>query len=85
MDTMREKVAKAIGGDHAEKYPCPVCLQKAAAIDALYAEDREKLVEALELATDLFENGLVDFKKYGLTCDEDIAKKYRAAIASVGK
>lgn len=41
----------------------------------------EELLAALKLATDLRENHLVDFKKYGLTCDADILNRYKKAIA----
>ena len=92
MDTMRERVARLIwplivdyGADTGGMELKTMHENYVDAIMAIVSEDREKLVEALELATDLFENGLVDFKKYGLTCDKDIAKKYRAALASVGK
>jgi hypothetical protein len=41
----------------------------------------DNLLAALKLALDLQENGLVDFCKYGISDDSDIAKIYRAAIA----
>lgn len=51
------------------------------------AYEKEKLLaenaryrEALELALELAENGLVYFKKYGLNNDKDIVKKYREAL-----
>ena len=40
-----------------------------------------ELLEAVQLAHDLQVNGSVDFKKYGLTCDADIAAKFAQAIA----
>lgn len=47
----------------------------------------ERLRIAVELALDLFENELVDFKKYGLEPEEDssIAAFYRAALRGGGK
>jgi len=40
-------------------------------------------VEALELALELADNGLVDFSKYGLSCDADINKHYRTTLAEL--
>ena len=45
------------------------------------AGEIERLRAALTLALDLSENGLIDFEKYGLKCDADIEKVYRAALA----
>ena len=48
-------------------------------------DERDERIAALEalvaMALDLADNGLIDFKKYGLTKDEDIAEKYRAALS----
>jgi hypothetical protein len=52
-----------------------------------YAAEMEaklaKAVEALELALDLADNGLVDFDKYCLSCDADINERYRATLAEL--
>jgi len=42
-----------------------------------------KAVEALELALELADNGLVDFSRYGLSCDADINKHYRTTLAEL--
>ena len=42
-----------------------------------------KAEEALELALELADNGLVDFSKYGLSCDADINKHYRTTLAAL--
>jgi hypothetical protein len=52
---------------------------KVAESEALLA----KAVEALELALELADNGLVDFSKYGLSCDADINKHYRTTLAEL--
>ena len=44
--------------------------------DAVIAQ----LVEACRMALALAETELVDFKKYGLKCDDDIATRIRAAL-----
>lgn len=41
----------------------------------------EELLGALKMAADLCENHLIDFKKYGLTCDADILKRYKDVIS----
>ena len=46
---------------------------------------QHELSKAVELALDLFENGLVDFKKYGLRQDSDIADLYRSALRGGGE
>ena len=38
------------------------------------------LVKVLKLAADLEKNGLISYEKYGLTCNDDILKKYEAAL-----
>ena len=38
------------------------------------------LEEAVRLALDLSENGLIDYQEYGLTCHDDIEQKYRNAL-----
>jgi len=43
--------------------------------------DVERLRASLKMALDIAENGLIDFGKYGLTCDDDIAKAYRNALS----
>ena len=48
-----------------------------------YAEAQQRihdLEEAVRLALDLSENGLIDYQKYGLTCHDDIEQKYRNAL-----
>ena len=42
-----------------------------------------KAVEALELALELADNDLVDFSRYGLSCDADINKHYRTTLAEL--
>ena len=42
-----------------------------------------KAVKALELALELADNGLVDFSRYGLSCDADINKHYRTTLAEL--
>lgn len=39
------------------------------------------LLAACELAADLEQNGLIRYEKHGLTCNNDILKKYKDAIA----
>ena len=52
-----------------------------------YAEELEaklaRAVEALELALELADNDLVDFSRYGLSCDADINKHYRTTLAEL--
>lgn len=49
--------------------------------DIEYRDNKiKKLRKAVEMALDLEENILIDFKKYGLKSDADIAKKYREAL-----
>jgi len=38
------------------------------------------LVKALKLAVELEKNGLISYEKYGFTCNDDILKKYEAAL-----
>ena len=42
-----------------------------------------KAIQALELALDFADNDLVDFDKYGLSCDADINERYRTTIAEL--
>jgi hypothetical protein len=42
-----------------------------------------KAMQALELALDFADNDLVDFDKYGLSCDADINERYRTTIAEL--
>ena len=42
-----------------------------------------KAVEALELALELADSGLVDFSRHGLSCDADINKHYRTTLAEL--
>ncbi len=46
-------------------------------------EKMEIVMKALEMARDLADVGLCDFKKYGLTCDKDIVTKLSAAITAL--
>jgi hypothetical protein len=46
-------------------------------------DQNDRYQEALELALELAENGLVDFKKYGLNEYNDIIKKYREALKEI--
>ena len=48
-----------------------------------YETKLAKAVEALELALELADNDLVDFSRYGLSCDADINKHYRTTLAEL--
>ncbi len=50
-----------------------------AEIERLRAKVAE-LAECVKMAAELQDSDLIDFGAYGLTCDSDIAKKYRAAL-----
>ena len=50
-----------------------------AEIERLRAKVAE-LAECVKMAAELQDSDLIDFGAYGLTCDSDIVKKYRAAL-----
>ena len=48
----------------------------------LLEKENVKLRAALELVADIEENELISYEKHGLTCHNDILKKYKDALDS---